>query len=77
MALLAGSLAYQLHGRPRAVQEGIASMFPTRWAVPILRRARGRDPPPEGLFAFPLPPPPHGPLGPASFYSPPVPAGVR
>eukprot|EP00969_Alexandrium_andersonii_P055868 2462092-Alexandrium_andersonii.AAC.1 len=36
-------------------------MFSTRWAVPILRRARGREQPPEGTFVFPLPPPPGGP----------------
>eukprot|EP00969_Alexandrium_andersonii_P257841 11400524-Alexandrium_andersonii.AAC.1 len=32
-------------------------MLPTRWAVPILYRARGRDQPPEGTFAFALPAP--------------------
>eukprot|EP00969_Alexandrium_andersonii_P001150 52280-Alexandrium_andersonii.AAC.1 len=73
--MLAGSVARELHGRPAAVQEGIASMLTTRWAIPILYRARGREAPPEDTFVFPLLPPLRGPLDPAA--SPPVAPGVR
>eukprot|EP00969_Alexandrium_andersonii_P224647 9921329-Alexandrium_andersonii.AAC.1 len=53
MAVVAGSITRELHGQSTQFQEGVASLLPMRWAVPILRRARaqrGAGPAPGAHF---------------------------